>query len=430
MVVGRANRQNGQTMTMTSQPRRAYRDPEDRFLGGVAGGLATHLGLSSLRVRVGFLVLTLLGGFGAMVYAGLWVLLPVHDPDRIVDEQPPGVSAASRRGLRTIAAPEHRRDAAVVVSLLVVFAGVIALWQGLGLGLSQRVFWPIVVGSGGLMLLWWQSDESSRTAWLTTSRGWKTWLRTLAGLLLLVAAISLAVLGSGVRGALGTALATVVLGAIGVLLVVGPWLLRTNRALRFERSERIRSQERADVAAHLHDSVLQTLALIQRQSSDPQAVARLARTQERELRRWLFESDDRAALQLSTALRDAAAEVEDAYAVPVEVVVVGDAPVGDEYAPLVAAAREALQNAAKHSGAHQVDVYVEVGGTGVEIFVRDRGVGFDPSAVPADRLGLRGSIVDRMVRHGGSADVRSQPGDGAEVRLWMPAGSSMRRSGT
>ncbi len=313
-------------MSTIREPRRAYRDPDDRFLGGVAGGLATHLGLPALRVRVGFLLLTLLGGFGAIVYAGLWVMLPVYDPDRAAVDQPPGVSAATRRGLRTITAPEHRRDAAVVISLLVAFAGVIALAQGLGFGLSQRVFWPAVVGCGGLALLWWQSDEASRSAWLTTSAGWKTWLRMIAGLALLIGAISLAILQSGVRGSLGTALATLVLAAIGVVLVLGPWLLRTNRALRYERAERVRTQERADVAAHLHDSVLQTLALIQRQAGDPQAVAQLARTQERELRRWLFEPADREGLLLGTALKDAAAEVEDAYAVPVDVVVVGDVP--------------------------------------------------------------------------------------------------------
>jgi signal transduction histidine kinase len=212
-----------------------------------------------------------------------------------------------------------------------------------------------------------------------------------------------------------------------VALVLGPWALRTNRALRFERTERIRSQERADVAAHLHDSVLQTLALIQRRSSDPQAVTQLARTQERELRRWLFEPDDREGLMLGTALKDAAAEIEDARGVVVELVIVGDTPVGERFPPLVAATREALLNAAKHSGVQRVDVYGEVGAGGVEIFVRDRGRGFDPGAVPPDRLGVRGSIVDRMQRHGGSADVRSHPGDGTEVRLWMPVDPKVER---
>jgi hypothetical protein len=142
-----------------------------------------------------------------------------------------------------MAMPRQRQDAAVVVSLLVCFLGVVALLQGLGLGLSARVFWPALVGSGGVVLRWWQADETSRYAWLATSGGWKTWLRTLAGVLLLGAAISLAVFQSGVRGALGTALASLVLAVVGVALVVGPWLLRTNRALHYERAERVRTQE-------------------------------------------------------------------------------------------------------------------------------------------------------------------------------------------
>jgi signal transduction histidine kinase/phage shock protein PspC (stress-responsive transcriptional regulator) len=409
-----------EAMTTMREPRRAFRDPTDRFLGGVASGLAEHLGLPPLRVRIGFLLLALLGGFGAVLYAGLWLTLPVRSADQLAAADPPGVSSATRWGLRTKAMPRQRQDAAVVVSLLVCFLGVVALLQGLGLGLSARVFWPALVGSGGVVLLWWQADETSRYAWLATSGGWKTWLRTLAGVLLLGAAISLAVFQSGVRGALGTALASLVLAVVGVALVVGPWLLRTNRALHYERAERVRTQERADVAAHLHDSVLQTLALIQRHSADPQAVTQLARTQERELRRWLFEPADRERLLLGTALKDVAAEVEDAHGMVVEIVVVGDIPVGDRLAPLVSATREALLNAAKHSGAGRVDVYGEAGRDGVEIFVRDRGAGFDPATVPADRMGVRWSIVDRMARHGGGADVRSQPGDGTEVRLWMP----------
>ncbi len=409
-------------MTTVSEPRRAFRDPDDRFLAGVASGLGEHLGLPPLRVRVAFLLLALLGGLGVVLYGGLWLMLPVRDQEQLAAEGPPGVSAATRHGLRTImVAPQRRRDAAVVVSMVVSLVGVVALLQALGLGLSARIFWPALVGSGGVVLLWWQADETSRYSWLSTSVGWKTWLRTLIGVALLVGAMCLAIFQSGVRGSLATTLATLVLVAIGAALVLGPWLLRTNRALRFERAERIRTQERADVAAHLHDSVLQTLALIQRQAGDPQAVSQLARTQERELRRWLFEPADREGLLLGTALKDAAAEVEDAQGVVVELVIVGDCPVGEEFPPLVAATREALLNAAKHSGVQRVDLYGEVGAEGVEIFVRDRGSGFDPAAVPADRLGVRGSIVDRMLRHGGRADVRSQPGDGTEVRLWMPA---------
>lgn len=420
MGIGRTGARMGSMAIMSDDRRRAFRDPDDRFLAGVASGLAAHLGVPPMRVRVSFLLLALLGGLGAAIYAGLWLMLPVRRVDAFDAAVPPGTAAATRRGFRTLAQPERRSEVAVVVSLLVALLGVFALFQSVGLGLNSRIFWPIAVGSCGVVLLWWQSDETQRYAWLTTASGWKVAVRTLAGVVLLIVAISLGIFSSGVSGAIGTALATMTLALVGAALVVGPWLLRLTRALRYERTERVRTQERADVAAHLHDSVLQTLALIQRQSTDPQAVVQLARTQERELRRWLFEpADDERAL-LGAALRDAAAEIEDMCGVPIEIVMVGDVVVGDRYGPLVAATREAMLNGAKHSGADRVDVYGEVGPEAVEIFVRDRGRGFDPAQVSPDRLGIARSIVDRMSRHGGSADVRSQPGDGAEVRLCMP----------
>ncbi len=182
------------------------------------------------------------------------------------------------------------------------------------------------------------------------------------------------------------------------------------------------------MAAHLHDSVLQTLALIQKQADDPRMVATLARAQERDLRSWLYDDPGRTAHTLAAALRTAAAEVEDSHGVPVELVTVGDRPLGPELEALAMAAREAMVNAAKHSGTDQVDVFAEAMPDGVEVFVRDRGRGFDPSQVPLDRLGVRGSIVDRMRRHGGEAVVRSEPGEGTEIRLALkpPAGGDTR----
>lgn len=174
------------------------------------------------------------------------------------------------------------------------------------------------------------------------------------------------------------------------------------------------------MAAHLHDSVLQTLALIQKHADDGRAVARLARAQERDLRTWLYGDRAAADTTLSGALRSAAAEVEDAHGVAVEVVTVGDAPLTEAARPVVLASREAMVNAAKHSGAAKVDVYAEAGETLAEVFVRDRGSGFHPGDVPEDRLGVRRSIVDRMERHGGNAAVRSAPGEGTEVHLSMP----------
>jgi signal transduction histidine kinase len=208
-------------------------------------------------------------------------------------------------------------------------------------------------------------------------------------------------------------------------LVVGPWVLRLGHSLSFERAARIREQERAEVAAHLHDSVLQTLALIQKRAGDPREVAGLARQQERELRSWLLERPDRAAgASVAAALEGAAAEVEQLHRVPIEVVTVGDGPLNGGLEAVVQAAREAMTNAAKFSGSERVDLYAEVEPDRVEVFVRDRGVGFDPGAIPADRRGVRDSIIGRVERHHGRAAVRSRPGEGTEVELVMEPGSS------
>ena len=174
------------------------------------------------------------------------------------------------------------------------------------------------------------------------------------------------------------------------------------------------------MAAHLHDSVLQTLALIQKNSHDAPTVARLARAQERDLRSWLYAGESTDESTLASALRGAAAGVEDAHGVSVDVVTVGDCDFDESLRAVVAAAREAVTNAAKHAGTGRVDVYAEVSATAVDVFVRDRGLGFDPAETPVDRYGVRNSIIDRMNRHGGSAELRSTPGEGTEVRLHLP----------
>jgi signal transduction histidine kinase len=208
--------------------------------------------------------------------------------------------------------------------------------------------------------------------------------------------------------------------AAGLVLVSSPWWVRMARDLTAERSARIREQERAEVAAHVHDSVLHTLTLIQRHVEDPREVTRLARAQERELRGWLYRPATDAAQDLGAALEAAAAEVEDAHGVAIEVVVVGDCPLDERLAALRDAAREALVNAAKYADGAPVSLYAEVEPEQVTVFVRDRGPGFDPDTVPDDRLGLRQSVRGRMDRNGGRAVVRSSPGDGTEIQLEMP----------
>ena len=224
-----------------------------------------------------------------------------------------------------------------------------------------------------------------------------------------IAAIYFLTQERGLSGVVDLASATGI-AVVGVALILGPWITKLLGDLAAERRERVRSQERADVAAHLHDSVLQTLALLQKNADDPAAVATLARRQERDLRAWLYGDEDQHGDSLVAALRAAAAEVEEAHHVTVEVVGVGDAALDADVAALARAAREAMVNAAKHAGVGRVDVYAECDGRTVEVFVRDRGAGFDPEQVAEDRLGVRGSIVGRVERHGGTRHDPQRPG--------------------
>jgi signal transduction histidine kinase len=243
-------------------------------------------------------------------------------------------------------------------------------------------------------------------------------LRILIGIALVALAAVAVVIRSDLSAA-PEAFVAVLVVVVGLALITGPWWIRLASELSEERAERIRSQERAELAAHLHDSVLQTLALIQRNSESPREVARLARGQERELRTLLYGTRTSSG-QLATAVRAAAGEIEDDYAIQVDVVVVGDAALDDKLAAVVAASREALVNAAKHAGVATVSLYVETDEQATTAFVRDRGAGFDLEAVGKDRQGLRSSIIGRIERHGGKVDVRSTPGRGTEVEIRMP----------
>ncbi|MFT4009888.1 MAG: PspC domain-containing protein [Nocardioidaceae bacterium] len=410
--------------------RRAHRSPEDRILSGVAGGLAEHLGVPTTWVRAFFILASLLGGMGVMLYGGLWLVLPLGAPlGTRSGPDAPGIEAASRQGRRPSRLRTARTDVGSVVALVAMGCGALLLghvvWQG------SFVFWPVVIVLAGVALLWWQADETQRERWIDADGRLSlrraivgdgdvaSYVRLLVGLGLIATAIVLFGWQSGQPSVARDVVIAGALGFGGIALVLGPWFVRLATELSEEREARVRQQERADVAAHLHDSVLQTLALIQKQAGDGKAVATLARAQERDLRHWLYGDLTAGAETLAAALRAAAAEVEDTHGVPVELVCVGDVPAGERTTALVNAAREAMINAAKHSGAAKVDVYAELGEQRAEVFVRDRGAGFDADQVPEDRLGVRNSIVGRMQRHGGAAEVRASPGNGTEVRLTM-----------
>jgi signal transduction histidine kinase len=245
-------------------------------------------------------------------------------------------------------------------------------------------------------------------------------VRLIGGIVLVIAGVVLLIWRNQPVASLGYAALAGVAVVAGVATVLAPWWLRLLRELGDERAARAREAERADIAAHLHDSVLQTLAVLRARAEDPDTVRRLARAQERELRKWLYETHAPASDSVAAGLKDVVAEVEDASGIEIGTVVVGDAVPWPASEALLRAVREALTNAVRH-GAPPVDVYVEVSERGVEAYVRDRGPGFDLASVGADRLGVRESIIGRMERAGGSAQVGLARGGGTEVRLAVPA---------
>jgi signal transduction histidine kinase len=400
----------------TAQPPATASLARDRSTGVVAGvcaGIAKQIGVDVRVVRVVFVALTAAGGFGLALYALIWALVP-----------------AEGQAGRSVRLPRLRGRGALEVGLGagLLLLSLLLTFRALGLWWSDAIVWPAVGVTIGGALLWREAgtrgvrpaeepdaagpDEAAAAA-----------SRTGLGVILVVAA-GVAFLGStGALSAARDVLLSVLVVAVVLGVIFGPWVVRLARSLAEERSERIRTQERAEISAHLHDSVLQTLALVQQRADDPRTVAALARRQERELRAWLgHRAAPGGAETLGAALEAAAGEVERDHGARVEVVGVGDdVPLDDRTQALVAAAREAMVNAAKFGGGSVVDVFAEVSEAGVDVFVRDRGPGFDVATVAPDRRGVRESIVGRMERHGGRGVISSRPGEGTEVELSLPA---------
>jgi phage shock protein PspC (stress-responsive transcriptional regulator)/anti-sigma regulatory factor (Ser/Thr protein kinase) len=390
-------------------PEPLRRDPDGALIAGVCTGVARRLGVDPIIIRVALVALTFAGGTGAALYALAWALLPAKD-GRVA----PGDRLAGRAQTWQV----------VGGATLLALSGMLLL-RHWGVWPGDPLVWPLFLAASGGALLWYQSaapappvDPAGAPAGQTGVRLPRGAAGRAAGGAALVAAAALVFLW--LTGALRPArdvLLSVIVVLVAAGVILAPWWLRLVRGLTAERAERIRSQERAEVAAHLHDSVLQTLALMQKRADNPREVASLARRQERELRAWLNGTEGVPADSVARALEAVAAAVEEAHGVVVEVVAVGDAPLEPSTEALVAAAREALVNAAKFAPDGAISVYAEVEDGRVQAFVRDRGPGFDPAAVPADRRGLRESVLGRMERHGGHAIVHSAPGAGTEIEL-------------
>ena len=342
-----------------------HRSDHDRVVAGVCAGIAETIDVDPTVVRLVFTLLALAGGAGIVLYAAVWLYT------------------------------NGKAKAAVIVTFLAA-VGVLTAF-----GLSSHAAIAFVLIGGGLTAIWRRGGSLRQGTPVS-----------IVGVLLVSAGIILLLF----RGGPSTFLAP---GAIGgaLLLIVGPWLWQLVLERDAERTARIRTDERAEMAARIHDSVLQTLALIQRHTDDPKRIASLARSQERELRGWLYGDGAATGGTLMAALADAGAEIEETHGTRVEIASGGDCPLDDDVRAVVLAAREAMQNAAKFSGADEISVYAEADEHQVSVFVRDRGTGFDRTAVPADRRGIAESIEGRLARAGGSATITSSPKAGTEVEL-------------
>jgi len=399
------------------------RSSNDRVIAGVAGGLAERIRIDPVVVRLAFVVLALAGGVGVVLYLVLWTI------GRAETETRPAWRAGGD-AQRTVAAVSI-----VIGTLLVLRAS--HVWFG------DALVWPVALAAVGSAIIWVRLDRSRSRGRERNGRAnglngngdrpavaadttRVSFARLAGGGVLVVAGVAVFLESNISSGTVGAVVVALAVAVAGLALIGGPWIARLVRQLGVERTERIRVEEREEVAAHLHDSVLQTLALIQR-SEDPGRMRALARVQERDLRGWLYRSRDAgngAGNLVSDAVDAVTERVELAHGIRLDTVIVGDRPVDARVQAVVDACGEALTNAAKHSGAGVVSLYVEVTDEDVTAFVRDQGSGFDPDAVPPDRRGIADSILGRMARNGGTAEIRSAPGEGTEIHLHVTRGDA------
>lgn len=372
-----------------------HRRLTSRVVAGVAGGIADTLGVRDGYVRAAFVTLLTVWGIGGLLYLLFWIATFDKVEDRPV--VPVESGRAAGLGLAFIG--------------LLFLLGAVGLWPN-----GVLVFTAAALSFGTAAV----SDPSSPgplAALMNPGVKRVGKVRLIIGAVLLVVGIVMFSTAIGQIFEFGVVFLAVFLTSLGIFIAFGPWVRRLIADLSVERGERIRQEERAEVAAHLHDSVLQTLALIQR-SDDPQRMAMLARQQESELRDWLYGTAPLEGVDLvSTALKQAAARVEEGFQIPIDVVTVGDHPVDERTKALVAAATEAMVNAAKHAGVARMSLFLEVGDDSIDVIVTDQGEGFDPHAVPEHRKGISESIRSRVEKVGGQVEIESEPGVGTEVIL-------------
>ncbi|WP_317643729.1 ATP-binding protein [Bombiscardovia apis] len=401
------------------------RPKQGRILCGVCKGISLHLGIKVSWVRLFMLALIFAFGAGIVAYIFLWIYVPAGDPIAAAQQlyydpqaQPlarpnAGIAGPANQSEEPTSSDSGLSEVLHNAPKPALLAGVGALLLALALsfsltGMPRRLVFPTILLASSLAIAWFHFGGDQRRVWTLAASG----------------ALILAALASYVFPTFPAdeawqmmLLALIVIAAVAVILT--PWASSILARLSTERAQKEREEERADMAAHLHDGVLQTLALIQLHADDPQAVFTLARGQERDLRNWLYQERTPSDRSVSSGLQSIAAQIEDAHGKPIDVVTVGDAHPSAQTDALLDATQQALINAVTH-GAEPISVYCEAGKGKVEVFVRDHGAGFDTKAVPPDRLGIRESIIGRLERRGGTVEIVSRPNWGTEVRMHMP----------
>lgn len=371
---------------------RYTRAKNGRVLAGVCAGLAQHLGVDVNWVRVGFAAAAFVSGIGAWAYALAWMF----SQQSARDDEVPGAGRWTG-----------------TTNWLLIGVGVLGAFMlpGAFSGVSAVVLVALGIVAVGAVLAW-QSFDSGH--WSVGNR-----IALIAGVALVFIGV-LAMVALWEDGGFGGAVASVSITLLGVGVLIVPLVMRLTNSLMQAREQEAVATQRTEIASRLHDSVLQTLALIQKRADSPEEVARLARGQERELRAWLFDAEEKQSTTVFAALNKAAGEVEDLVGMRISVVTVGeDVAFSTSTEPLVLAAREAMVNAGKHAGVDQLDVYAENLAGEMSVFVRDRGPGFDLDEIPEGRHGVRDSIVGRMERAGGSSSIRTSE-NGTEIMVSLP----------
>lgn len=390
------------------------RRPQRGDMSGTSRALGQIFGVSSLLVRACIVVLCTAKGLGFGLYLIAWALIPKARPDQPVTEEKPRTWRHS-------------------LGLVMITTGIMLFCRYFGLWITDGTTMVVALIALGFTVVWERADEEERRdidEILSRFRGGKVpdinklgWIRLFLAAIFVASGVGVMVInGLSIKASAVTDVVIAIsLTMVGVATLAFPILQQASSAAEQARHERARAEERADMAAHLHDSVLQTLALIQR-THDPDRIHQLARRQERELRSWLF-SDNQTEHKSATvreALETMASEIEGIWPVKVELVVVGDRPIDEACEQVIAATSEAIVNAAKHAQVQRIDVFADIKADAISIWVRDEGVGFDPKSIESSRQGVRNSIIGRLERLHGHVEIDSQLGGGTEIEISCP----------